>query len=675
MTFINLLFLPASKLMDRMSFIWKYIVIFIVSGLMLCIFSYNLLYTSYNQISFANKEVSGLHVSHALHKLIQASQKHRGTSATYLSGDTSVKSKLDALTAEVKAAQSVVEDQMEPEMVRNERWLKVKSAIHEITTKGLELKQADNTKLHTELIKNQIYMLKYVAGEYGLLLDPDIASYYLTEMATLQLPVVLENEGILRALGSAVLTKKELTPEMRIQILSRVALLTHELDKYNNSIGALTSKLGSAADQYKNNSDLFLANTTAYIATIQEVILSEKFSMPASEYFAQATKTIDSGYNLVYETAEPYLEKQVVNRKNALIQESVFIISAALLLTLLTGYLAVGTLLSTLNSFKKMIENTHKIAEGDLTIQVRSHSNDEFKDVWEAINSMAQQMNTVVKTIQHTADAVNHAASETFVSSETIKEGSATQASAATSMAAAMEEMTVSINEISQNSDQAYDISSRTQELASNGAASVENMSHEMQDISNTVSRSASIIEELGKHSADIGQVVDVINEIAGQINLLALNAAIEAARAGEQGRGFAVVADEVRKLAEKTSGSTARISKVVETIKTSTADAVRSMHAGVETVDKGVNLAADAVQAMKEIHKGADHMVTVLSDISNALKEQSAASADIATSVERIAQMSESNSEAATNSLQLVKGLKTNSDELQVSVLKFKVD
>lgn len=675
MTFINLLFLPASKLMDRMSFIWKYIVIFIVSGLMLCIFSYNLLYTSYNQISFANKEVSGLHVSHALHKLIQASQKHRGTSATYLSGDTSVKSKLDALTAEVKAAQSVVEDQMEPEIVRNERWLKVKSAIHEITTKGLELKQADNTKLHTELIKNQIYMLKYVAGEYGLLLDPDIASYYLTEMATLQLPVVLENEGILRALGSAVLTKKELTPEMRIQILSRVALLTHELDKYNNSIGALTSKLGSAADQYKNNSDLFLANTTAYIATIQEVILSEKFSMPASEYFAQATKTIDSGYNLVYETAEPYLEKQVVNRKNALIQESVFIISAALLLTLLTGYLAVGTLLSTLNSFKKMIENTHKIAEGDLTIQVRSHSNDEFKDVWEAINSMAQQMNTVVKTIQHTADAVNHAASETFVSSETIKEGSATQASAATSMAAAMEEMTVSINEISQNSDQAYDISSRTQELASNGAASVENMSHEMQDISNTVSRSASIIEELGKHSADIGQVVDVINEIAGQINLLALNAAIEAARAGEQGRGFAVVADEVRKLAEKTSGSTARISKVVETIKTSTADAVRSMHAGVETVDKGVNLAADAVQAMKEIHKGADHMVTVLSDISNALKEQSAASADIATSVERIAQMSESNSEAATNSLQLVKGLKTNSDELQVSVLKFKVD
>lgn len=675
MTFINLLFSPASKLMDRMSFIWKYIVIFIVSGLMLCIFSYNLLYTSYNQISFANKEVSGLHVSHALHKLIQASQKHRGTSATYLSGDTSVKSKLDALTAEVKAAQSVVEDQMEPEMVRNERWLKVKSAIHEITTKGLELKQADNTKLHTELIKNQIYMLKYVAGEYGLLLDPDIASYYLTEMATLQLPVVLENEGILRALGSAVLTKKELTPEMRIQILSRVALLTHEMDKYNNSIGALTSKLGSAADQYKNNSDLFLANTTAYIATIKEVILSEKFSMSASEYFAQATKTIDSGYNLVYETAEPYLEKQVVNRKNALIQESVFIISTALLLTLLTGYLAVGTLLSTLNSFKKMIENTHKIAEGDLTIQVRSHSNDEFKDVWEAINSMAQQMNTVVKTIQHTADAVNHAASETFVSSETIKEGSATQASAATSMAAAMEEMTVSINEISQNSDQAYDISSRTQELASNGAASVENMSHEMQDISNTVSRSASIIEELGKHSADIGQVVDVINEIAGQINLLALNAAIEAARAGEQGRGFAVVADEVRKLAEKTSGSTARISKVVETIKTSTADAVRSMHAGVETVDKGVNLAADAVQAMKEIHKGADHMVTVLSDISNALKEQSAASADIATSVERIAQMSESNSEAATKSLQLVKGLKTNSDELQVSVLKFKVD
>jgi methyl-accepting chemotaxis protein len=84
-----------------------------------------------------------------------------------------------------------------------------------------------------------------------------------------------------------------------------------------------------------------------------------------------------------------------------------------------------------------------------------------------------------------------------------------------------------------------------------------------MRSIAETVQSAAGTIEELGRSSAQIGEIVTVINGIADQTNLLALNAAIEAARAGEHGRGFAVVAAEVRKLAERSQVAAKEISEL----------------------------------------------------------------------------------------------------------------
>jgi methyl-accepting chemotaxis protein len=169
----------------------------------------------------------------------------------------------------------------------------------------------------------------------------------------------------------------------------------------------------------------------------------------------------------------------------------------------------------------------------------------------------------------------------------------------------------------------------------------------EMGQITITVNESSRIIQDLGRQSDQISQIVNVIKEIADQTNLLALNAAIEAARAGEQGRGFAVVADEVRKLAERTTNSTQEISAMIEKIQHGTRVAIQSMEAGVLRVEGGAALAQQAGEAMGRIKTGVGQMVAAVNEIAASLKEQAQSNGENAHKVESIACLSEENSTA----------------------------
>src|SRR5690348_17676556 len=94
-------------------------------------------------------------------------------------------------------------------------------------------------------------------------------------------------------------------------------------------------------------------------------------------------------------------------------------------------------------------------------------------------------------------------------------------------------------------------------------------------------------VSELSKAASRIGDVVELINTIAGQTNLLALNATIEAARAGEAGRGFAVVASEVKALAEQTAKATGEIGQQVSGIQSATQESVAAIKEIGETIGR----------------------------------------------------------------------------------------
>ena len=196
-----------------------------------------------------------------------------------------------------------------------------------------------------------------------------------------------------------------------------------------------------------------------------------------------------------------------------------------------------------------------------------------------------------------------------------------------------------------------------------------------MDAIKDAVTSSSASVEELGRRGQQIGQIIEVINDIADQTNLLALNAAIEAARAGEHGRGFAVVADEVRKLADRTTKATEEIGESIRAIQTETDDAVQRMASGTEQVDAGVAKAREAGQSLGRIVSASQSVAQMIQSIAAAAEQQSAASEQISRNVESIASASNQASEGAGQAATAATQLSTKAEQLQALVARFKVN
>jgi methyl-accepting chemotaxis protein len=211
-------------------------------------------------------------------------------------------------------------------------------------------------------------------------------------------------------------------------------------------------------------------------------------------------------------------------------------------------------------------------------------------------------------------NTVSSASSQLEASAGTLTSTASRSRELATTVASASEEATSNVQSVA----------SATEELSS----SVTEISRQVQESArmagDAVGQARSTtdrVSELSKAATRIGDVVELINTIAGQTNLLALNATIEAARAGEAGRGFAVVASEVKALAEQTSKATGEIGQQISGIQAAT---------------------QDSVNAIKEISSTIERLSEISSTIAAAVEEQGAATQEISRNVQQAAQGTE---------------------------------
>ncbi len=254
-------------------------------------------------------------------------------------------------------------------------------------------------------------------------------------------------------------------------------------------------------------------------------------------------------------------------------------------------------------------------AEGNLGVSIPVDGSDEIDQLGDALN----------RTLQHTAElirAIDSSAAQLTSSAHSVREGASSvtdvtgrageQTSAVTDgieraathishVAAGTEEMALSIRQISE----------RAQEASSVAATAVDEA---------TITRG--IIAKLGESSVEIGEVLQMIENIAGQTNLLALNATIEAARAGDAGRGFGVVANEVKELSRATAEATKQIAEWIDVIQGDSREAIGAIGRIGTVIDEIHGTQASIAAAVEEQSAVMSEIGRAAGDLANMVDE-----------------------------------------------------
>ena len=355
-----------------------------------------------------------------------------------------------------------------------------------------------------------------------------------------------------------------------------------------------------------------------------------------------------------------------------LIKQSMVIISAiALVIAIFVPTWIAGWVKKAIYNFKQSLM---QMTKGDLTVQFQQSTKDEFGELGNYLNGLANNLRDTFKGLSRSAQELSQVADSNSLISNQTTSAVSSQRSLLESTASAMTEMESSVAEVAQRAqdtmmaaEQAHD---QTQEVGKSIKQAIDNIREQAQQIEKT-SKTAL---ELNEYGVKIDSIIETIQDIAEQTNLLALNAAIEAARAGEQGRGFAVVADEVRNLASRTKKSTEEIQSMIEIMQKLIRAVVDVINVNVSKNDSNIAVAEQADNGLVQMSSLIGQIVEMNMQIATATEEQSSTAKEISQSVVHISDSAEETARGAVSNAESSDTLKAQARTQLGLIEKFRV-
>ena len=388
------IFAPAMAIMSRLRFALKIGLIAALFVIPAAALLFNLHEDVNARASYSESEHLGVrHIMPAL-ALVRSLQDHRTASQLAISGDPVAMERLAALADAVDRNLNTLREINSKTGARlntSNAFVNIFNLWADIKTNKLNYTLTELRKRHADIIENVLAYMALSADNSGLTVDPDMNSFYLLDAAIFRVPGVGESASGLAALGANLIARQDVSPEERNELASLRAVLDKDfkavqtdLSKFFGANPGLAAILGPKAGQALEATENFLSNDTALLAR-------GDLTAAIPVYTGHASAAIEATYAL-FDAAMEQLDSLLRARVQYLDTKFRVVFGGAAVTLLLMLYLMSGELLSILRSLKSIEAGADRLAAGDVSTRVESHSRDELRQVAGAVNSVAETL-------------------------------------------------------------------------------------------------------------------------------------------------------------------------------------------------------------------------------------------------------------------------------------------
>ncbi|MFN9726536.1 methyl-accepting chemotaxis protein [Acidovorax sp.] len=641
---------PGVRWMRNISFAHKALIICALFMAPLAMSLYFFVASQNDQIQFAKNERHGVAVIARLNAVKAGVLSIRNVTRASLGG-LDLSSRYAAARSETDAALAALEKHVKESgdpLALSERvkelkaaWVETASAKNGVDTQGRTVFGPVNKALGS--------LINEAGDRSGLVLDPDVDSFYIINSMVLVMPSLAENLGQTRGWGAFALARSQLKQaEISPQDMKRYTVWAAQAEAGVGEISRFMERSMAHNPQLKGQLDLQpLEAAKAYLAYASDLdkLLADDKLTPAA-FFARGDAAMAQLMRMD-DNALPALDKLLADRIAGLQQRLVLLGSVATVFVLLAAYFFYCFFLVTRGGLRLISTHLNEIASGDLrNAPGQPWGKDEPAAVIMDLRHTYDALYNLIRNVGHSARELNHTAEA--ISSASMDLSARTEASAASleQQAAAMEQIGTTVAGTAERARTASDFSGTNAQVAERAGEVIAQVVQTMRDIQAS--------------SAKIGDIIGVIDGIAFQTNILALNAAVEAARAGEAGRGFAVVASEVRSLAQRSAEAAREIKSLIT--------------ASVEKVEGGTRVVGDAGQTMESVVANAKQIKGHLTDISGASREQAAGVEQVVQAIQTLDRDTQQNSALVEETAGAAASLHQQAEALMAELQRFRL-
>lgn len=376
-------FYPAIALMNRLGYTRKFALLGALFLIAIAVLTYSLFVSLDAVIRTSQRQLESISLVKPIYRTVQAIQLHRGLAAAVLGGNEMVRDRRTAKEKEVAEALAVLEERLRATRSADEGWHSIKASWEALRKEGDSRTAAENFSTHTRLIEQLLHL------EAAQIRNIDADMFYLIDITANRLPSIIEHIGRLRAYGTGILARQQISEEQKRALYGLIANLRDALPPLENSFVNAARYNPAQQAMLTTVSEGITDSVRQIIHLVESDVLTGQFTT-SPEYFLTTFTTVIDGYYLqLYESLLPSVEALIQARITEAEDALRTSIGVAFLLFWVVVYFSIGSYYATVGSIRSLAHSASAFASGELNARISLGTNDELRQVGDSFNEMA----------------------------------------------------------------------------------------------------------------------------------------------------------------------------------------------------------------------------------------------------------------------------------------------